>query len=84
MKERIIEVIRSVPIAGKTYEEYVEAIADKLQNEKFEMRNEKLRVAMEIFAEIEAIPMENMPYAVCLNIHNKIAELKKKYTEDSE
>ena len=38
-------------------------------------------VAREIFEEIAAIPMRNMPYAVYLNFHNKIAELKKKYTE---
>ena len=30
MKEKIIETIRAVPIAGKTYEEYVEAVAEKL------------------------------------------------------
>lgn len=30
MKERFIEIIRAVPIAGKTYEEYVEAVADRL------------------------------------------------------
>ena len=30
MKEKLIDTIRAVPIAGKTYEEYVEAIADHL------------------------------------------------------
>jgi hypothetical protein len=30
MKEKLIELIRQVPISGKTYEEYVEALADKL------------------------------------------------------
>ena len=30
MKDKLIETIRSVPIAGKTYEEYVEALADRL------------------------------------------------------
>ena len=30
MKQKIIETIRAVPIAGKTYEEYVEAVAEKL------------------------------------------------------
>lgn len=30
MKEKIIETIRAVPIAGKTYEEYVEALAERL------------------------------------------------------
>lgn len=30
MKQRIIETIRAVPVAGKTYEEYVEAVAEKL------------------------------------------------------
>ena len=30
MKEKLIEIIRAVPIAGKTSGEYVEAVADKL------------------------------------------------------
>lgn len=30
MKDKLIETIREVPIAGKTYEEYVEAVAEKL------------------------------------------------------
>ena len=29
-KDKLIEEIRAVPIAGKTYEQYVEAVADKL------------------------------------------------------
>ena len=29
-KGKLIEIIRGVPIAGKTYEEYVEAVAEKL------------------------------------------------------
>lgn len=33
-KAKLIETIRSVPIAGKTYEEYVEALADKLTEVK--------------------------------------------------
>lgn len=30
MKDKLIKAIREVPIADKTYPEYVEAIADKL------------------------------------------------------
>lgn len=30
MKDKLIETIRAVPIAGKTYEEYVAAVAEKL------------------------------------------------------
>ena len=30
MKDKLIETIREVPIVGKTYEEYVEAIAERL------------------------------------------------------
>lgn len=33
MKNKLIETIRAVPIAGKTYEEYVEAVAEKLIDE---------------------------------------------------
>lgn len=33
MKDKLIETIRAVPIAGKTYEEYVEAVAEKLIDE---------------------------------------------------
>lgn len=29
-KEKLIDTIRAVPISGKTYEEYVEAVADRL------------------------------------------------------
>ena len=29
-KQKLIETIRAVPISGKTYEEYVEAVADRL------------------------------------------------------
>ena len=34
MKDKLIKVIREVPIADKTYEEYVEALADKLMGAK--------------------------------------------------
>ena len=30
MKDKLIETIKAVPITGKTYGEYVEAIAEKL------------------------------------------------------
>lgn len=36
MKNKLIETIRAVPIAGKTYEEYVEAVAEKLIDERCE------------------------------------------------
>lgn len=32
-KEKIKEILRDVPIAGKTYEEYIEALADYLLSE---------------------------------------------------
>ena len=30
MRQKLIETIRAVPISGRTYEEYVEAVADRL------------------------------------------------------
>ena len=33
MKQKLISTIRAVPISGKTYEEYVEAVADRLLSE---------------------------------------------------
>ena len=33
MKNKLIATIRDVPIAGKTYEEYIEAVADRLLSE---------------------------------------------------
>jgi hypothetical protein len=33
MKEKLINIIKQVPIAGKTYPEYIEAIADRLISE---------------------------------------------------
>ena len=32
-QQKLIETIRAVPIAGKTYEEYVEAVASRLYSE---------------------------------------------------
>lgn len=32
-KDALVEMIRAVPIAGKTYEEYVEALAEKFLSE---------------------------------------------------
>ncbi len=33
MKNKLITTIRDVPIAGKSYEEYIEAVADRLLSE---------------------------------------------------
>ena len=50
MKDRLIETIRAVPIAGKTYEEYVAAVAEKLIDEGDRKASE---VAREIIAIID-------------------------------
>lgn len=71
MKKKIIEAIRAVPIAGKTYEEYVEALAMDIANEHIKKHPEfstnkyaavdgmiekaKREVAREIFEEIEKL-----------------------------
>lgn len=34
-KQKLIATIRAVPISGKTYEEYVEAVADRLLAERY-------------------------------------------------
>ena len=33
-KDALVKVIREVPIAGKTYEEYVEAVAEKILSQR--------------------------------------------------
>jgi S-adenosylhomocysteine hydrolase len=33
-KDALVKVIREVPITGKTYEEYVEAVAEKILSQK--------------------------------------------------
>ena len=38
MKDKLIKAIREVPIADKTYPEYIEAIADKLIDEGLWLR----------------------------------------------
>ena len=49
-KDKLITEIRAVPIAGKTYEEYVDAVADRLVEKGYRKASE---VAREIFEEIE-------------------------------
>lgn len=82
MKERIIEVIRGVPIAGKTYEEYVEALAGELENSEFGIQNSELRVAGE-FIEVVDEMMECIcaMTGVALTYDGRYPELKRKYTE---
>lgn len=80
MKNKLIEIIRSVPITDKTYSEYVEALAmTLLANEYSQAPNVERNVAREIFAEADKIFM-----ATCLSLETYKAwcELKKKYTEN--
>ena len=76
-KDELIEQIRAVPIAGKTYEEYVDAVAESLAGYR-----KASEVAREIFEEIEQV----INYALCVDITEweAFAELKKKYTEGGE
>jgi hypothetical protein len=57
MKERFIEIIRDVPIAGKTYEEYVEAVAEKLIDEGCECL-EKYKEILELHKYCEKTGVE--------------------------
>ena len=105
MRDKLIAAIREVPIS-KTYEEYVEALADHLIDEDYSKASE---VAREIFEEIEEMlnmqaiivcktrktvmkadepPLSYMAmldgriYSIRV-VEEHIAELKKKYTEES-
>lgn len=42
MRDKLINLIRSVPIADKTYPEYVEALADKIADEMALVRQDTL------------------------------------------
>lgn len=80
MKERIIEVIRGVPIAGKTYEYYVEALAGELENSEFGIQNSELRVAREIFGEIDELVFQHGRGDLADRyFYAEIEKLKKKY-----
>jgi predicted lipase len=50
MKDKLIEILRSVPITDKTYAEYIEAVAERLIAEDYRKTSD---VAREIFQEIE-------------------------------
>ena len=84
MKEKLIAAIREVPIS-KTYEDYVEALADKLE---FLIEDTRREVAREIFEEIETLLYLNALQGDVFTgryfseeLQTDIAELKKKYTE---
>ena len=47
MKQKLIEAIREVSIAGKTYEQYVEALAEAL-DKRFKAMFEELDVAVKM------------------------------------
>ena len=47
MKQKLIATIRAVPISGKTYEEYVEAVADRLLADGY-ARSEKYKEILKL------------------------------------
>ena len=73
MREKLIEAIREVPIS-QTYEDYVEALADRLVSIASE-------VAEEIFEQIEYLIWQNDTHPAS-ELTEALAELKKKYTEE--
>ena len=75
MKENIINIIRAVPISGKTYEKYVEAVADRLCSEDYRKASE---VALKLIRKVEKIAKKHNAVSVLA----ELAELKKKYTEE--
>ncbi len=83
MKDKLIQSIREVSIVEKTYEEYVEALADKLL---VVIPNDS-EVAREIFEEIDDLFKRYRvnTYGGCyyyMGIKEEFNELKKKYTEN--
>ena len=96
MKERLIEIIRSVPITDKTYAEYVEAVAEVLlANEYSQCPDVERNVAREIFTEIEegikaavsALQFNNNPihrqvkHETYSSLMRFVKTIEKKYTE---
>lgn len=91
MKDKLIELLRSVPITDKPYPEYIEAVAERLIEADLCKASE---VAAEIFVEIEQQLRGLFDFfrqddciressAIMLAI-SELAELKKKYMEDEE
>lgn len=98
MKDRLIEILRSVPITDKTYSEYIEAVAERLlANEYSQAPNVERNVAREIFAEIEegikaavsALQFNNNPihrqvkHETYSSLMRFVKTIEKKYTEDT-
>ena len=54
VKQKLIETIRAVPIHGRTYEEYVEAVADRLLSEGVIVPPVKLGSNLKVY-----IPVKN-------------------------
>ena len=79
-KDKLITEIRAVPIAGKTYEEYVDAVADRLVEKSYRKASE---VAREIFEEIESCMVINQ-YKEFKILVDSYLTIKKKYTEGGE
>ena len=52
MKDKLIAAIREVPISGKTYEEYIEAIADRLIAEDYRKASDVAREIIDAADEI--------------------------------
>lgn len=85
MKEKLKEIIRSVPITDKAYPEYVEALAEKLIDaDGCQMAEElKCEVATEIFAVVDSmLSLVCDMIGIDIRFYGRYAELKKKYTED--
>jgi hypothetical protein len=57
MKDKLIETIKAVPIAGKTYEEYVEAVAEKLEAAGYE-HTEKYKKILKLHTYCEKTGVE--------------------------
>lgn len=98
MKEKLKEIIRSVPITDKTYPEYVEAVAERLNEANCYKAS---KVALEVISEIEDLikkkyrdnknSLYDSPIMSLLKYSSRynyvkllldIAELKKTYAED--
>ena len=95
MLKNLKETIRAVPIAGKTYEEYVENLAEQLNEAGYRKASEVVLEALDDFQrtirhiflamcngnDYNTLNLLQIDSAIESLFDNKLAELKKKYTE---
>jgi predicted DNA-binding protein (UPF0278 family) len=79
MKNKLIEILRSVPITDKTYSEYIETVAERFEKFLSQVDNKILNDNIKLRKKLAIAQSEIVAFLDELGF--AIAELKKKYTE---